>query len=271
MINDLKLKVKSDIDNIFKCFVSQFNPDFDIENSYPFMSQKQIAKRMISANSGDTISDKDLNLIVYGIDIEAIQGPDYIPYVTDNENLYPYLNDIDPNSPYPPLSSSNVIFIEINSLKYEIKNAWFKIKEKTTQIKKSIKSTSVVISNCISAIFIDLAHTTAIAPTPDIPGAILHLMQAINALNALISELMDILIYLPSLEKVYLVVPEKNQNNIDILSSLLIAIDILLNIILESCRSIKELKSTIKNTIFSVIPGPLSSALSSAGISIDDF
>lgn len=168
-----------------------------------FMSDRQIAKKMISVKN-PTMSDDDLNLIVFGQDVRKLQGPSYEAYKTDNEVKYPEILSKDPNSPFKPIPDNDPIFDEINKNKKEVRSNGFLIGEKLKDITSELVKIATLIINSIPAMVQLVAP-----PSFNVSGAISILILAMGGTKNLQIRLKEVLTLLVVFKVIkYLIKPD---------------------------------------------------------------
>lgn len=177
---------------------------FDMKSH--FMSDRQIAKKMISAKN-PKMSDEDLNLIVFGQDVKKLQGPSYEAYKTDNEVKYPEILSKDPNSPFKPIPDDDPIFDEVDKNKREIRSHGFLLGEKLKDITSELVKITTLIINSIPAMVQLVAP-----PSFNVSGAISILMLTMGGTKNLQIRLKEVLTLLIVFKKVkYLIKPESAE------------------------------------------------------------
>lgn len=168
-----------------------------------FMSDRQIAKKMISTKN-PSMSDDDLNLIVFGQDVRKLQGPSYEAYKTDNEVKYPEILSKDPNSPFKPIPDNDPIFDEINKNKKEVRSNGFLLGEKLKDITTELVKITTLIINSIPAMVQLVAP-----PSFNVSGAISILILAMGGTKNLqirIKEVLTLLVVFKVIK--YLIKPD---------------------------------------------------------------
>lgn len=168
-----------------------------------FMSDRQIAKKMISTKN-PSMSDDDLNLIVFGQDVRKLQGPSYEAYKTDNEVKYPEILSKDPNSPFKPIPDNDPIFDEINKNKKEVRSNGFLLGEKLKDITTELVKITTLIINSIPAMVQLIAP-----PSFNVSGAISILILAMGGTKNLqirIKEVLTLLVVFKVIK--YLIKPD---------------------------------------------------------------
>jgi hypothetical protein len=168
-----------------------------------FMSDRQIAKKMISVKN-PTMSDDDLNLIVFGQDVRKLQGTSYEAYKTDNEIKYPEILSKDTNSPFKPIPDNDPIFDEIDKNKKEVRSNGFLIGEKLKDITAELVKITTLIINSIPAMVQLVAP-----PSFNVSGAISILILAMGGTKNLqirIKEVLTLLVVFKVIK--YLIKPD---------------------------------------------------------------
>jgi hypothetical protein len=175
---------------------------FDIKSH--FMSDRQIAKKMMSIKM-PTMSDDDLNLLVFGQDLKKIVGPSYEPYVSDNEVKLPSLVSTDIKSAFKAISSKDPLFDEVDKMKTEMRNSGFLLDNKLKDIKGELIKITTLIINSIPAMIQLVAP-----PSFNVSGAISILMLSLGSLTNLQIRIKEVVPLLAIFKKIEYVVKPDN-------------------------------------------------------------
>lgn len=175
---------------------------FDIKSH--FMSDRQIAKKMMSIKM-PTMSDDDLNLLVFGQDLKKIVGPSYEPYVSDNEIKLPSLVSTDIKSAFKAISIKDPLFDEVDKVKTEIRNSGFLLDNKLKDITGELVKITTLIINSVPAMVQLVAP-----PSFNVSGAISILMLALGSLTNLQIRIKEIVPLLSIFKKIEYVVKPDN-------------------------------------------------------------
>lgn len=196
----------SNIENLEKSVVS----GLDVEQYY--MNDTQCAK-MILQNRHPELTDSDLNLVVFGADIESEMGAAYVPFVSEKNYVVPpekeeeeeptdgnvkkkkksklYKKEKvvqkDKESPFKPLDTNSLIYDEVKQIKDAFKKNIFLLKEKSVDLGIEAGTTTTLVATSIPGMIAMMAP-----PTFNIPGAISLLMLALNNLKGLQSKVKEI-------------------------------------------------------------------------------
>jgi hypothetical protein len=175
---------------------------FDIKSH--FMSDRQIAKKMMSIKM-PTMSDDDLNLLIFGQDLKKIVGPSYEPYVSDNEIKLPSLVSTDIKSAFKAISSKDPLFDEVDTMKTEMRNSGFLLDNKLKDIKGELIKITTLIINSIPAMIQLVAP-----PSFNVSGAISILMLSLGSLTNLQIRIKEVVPLLAIFKKIEYVVKPDN-------------------------------------------------------------
>lgn len=179
---------------------------FDMKSH--FMSDRQIAKKMLSIKM-PTMSDDDLNLMVFGQDLKKVIGSSYEAYVTDNEIKIPELISKDLNSPFKAISIKDPMFDEIDKMKSEIRNSGFLLGNKLKDMKGELIKITTLIINSIPAMIQLVAP-----PSFNVSGAISILMLALGSVTNLQVRIKEVLPLLVPFSKIQYVIKPDNVETV---------------------------------------------------------
>jgi hypothetical protein len=172
------------------------------------LSNRQMAKKIISFKSPN-MSDSDLNLIVYGKDLQEELGPDYKPFVSDNENINPDIISTDPKSYFKPLAEDSPIFDEVKKIKTEVKDGIFILEQKSIDLGKESVKLGVLIGSTVPAAAILVAPVSF-----NIPGALTLVLGLINSINSINYKLLEFTPALRVIDKLKYVLPDDKVETI---------------------------------------------------------
>lgn len=219
--------MSANIENLEKSVVT----GLDVEQYY--MNDTQCAK-MILQNRHPELTDSDLNLVVFGTDIESEMGAAYVPFVSEKNYIVPpaaeeeeeptdgnvkkkkksklYKKDKvvqkDKESPFKPLDPNSLIYDEVKQIKDTFKKNIFLLKEKSVDLGIEAGTTTTLVATSIPGMVAMMAP-----PTFNIPGAISLLMLALNNLKGLQSKVKEIAPLLFILQRSNMIImPDKLKN-----------------------------------------------------------
>jgi hypothetical protein len=221
---------------------------FDMKSH--FMSDRQIAKKMLSIKM-PTMSDDDLNLMVFGQDLKKVIGSSYEAYVTDNEIKIPELISKDLNSPFKAISIKDPMFDEIEKIKSEIRNSGFLLGNKLKDIKGELIKITTLIINSIPAMIQLVAP-----PSFNVSGAISILMLALGSVTNLQVRIKEVLPLLVPLSKIqYVIKPDNVETVFGFLNTTTTAINEIsknisaLSVISEAKQKLLDEKQKLMDTV----------------------
>jgi len=208
-------EMTANIENLEKSVVT----GLDVEQYY--MNDTQCAK-MILKNRHPELTDSDLNLVVFGADIESEMGASYVPFVSEKNYVVPAAKDEkksklykkdkvvqkDKESPFKPLDPNSLIYDEVKQVKDAFKKNIFLLKEKSVDLGIEAGTTTTLVATSIPGMVVMMAP-----PTFNIPGAISLLMLALNNLKGLQSKVKEIAPLLFILQRSNMIImPDKLKN-----------------------------------------------------------
>jgi hypothetical protein len=208
-------EMTANIENLEKSVVT----GLDVEQYY--MNDTQCAK-MILKNRHPELTDSDLNLVVFGADIESEMGAAYVPFVSEKNYVVPAAKDEkksklykkdkvvqkDKESPFKPLDPNSLIYDEVKQVKDAFKKNIFLLKEKSVDLGIEAGTTTTLVATSIPGMVVMMAP-----PTFNIPGAISLLMLALNNLKGLQSKVKEIAPLLFILQRSNMIImPDKLKN-----------------------------------------------------------
>jgi hypothetical protein len=208
-------EMTANIENLEKSVVT----GLDVEQYY--MNDTQCAK-MILKNRHPELTDSDLNLVVFGADIESEMGASYVPFVSEKNYVVPAAKDEkksklykkdkvvqkDKESPFKPLDPNSLIYDEVKQVKDAFKKNIFLLKEKSVDLGIESGTTATLVVTSIPGMVAMMAP-----PTFNIPGAISLLMLALNNLKGLQSKVKEIAPLLFILQRSNMIImPDKLKN-----------------------------------------------------------
>lgn len=208
-------EMTANIENLEKSVVT----GLDVEQYY--MNDTQCAK-MILKNRHPELTDSDLNLVVFGADIESEMGAAYVPFVSEKNYVVPAAKDEkksklykkdkvvqkDKESPFKPLDPNSLIYDEVKQVKDAFKKNIFLLKEKSVDLGIEAGTTTTLVATSIPGMIVMMAP-----PTFNIPGAISLLMLALNNLKGLQSKVKEIAPLLFILQRSNMIImPDKLKN-----------------------------------------------------------
>jgi len=208
-------EMTANIENLEKSIVT----GLDVEQYY--MNDTQCAK-MILKNRHPELTDSDLNLVVFGADIESEMGASYVPFVSEKNYVVPAAKDEkksklykkdkvvqkDKESPFKPLDPNSLIYDEVKQVKDAFKKNIFLLKEKSVDLGIEAGTTATLVVTSIPGMVVMMAP-----PTFNIPGAISLLMLALNNLKGLQSKVKEIAPLLFILQRSNMIImPDKLKN-----------------------------------------------------------
>lgn len=208
-------EMTANIENLEKSIVT----GLDVEQYY--MNDTQCAK-MILKNRHPELTDSDLNLVVFGADIESEMGASYVPFVSEKNYVVPAAKDEkksklykkdkvvqkDKESPFKPLDPNSLIYDEVKQVKDAFKKNIFLLKEKSVDLGIEAGTTTTLVATSIPGMVVMMAP-----PTFNIPGAISLLMLALNNLKGLQSKVKEIAPLLFILQRSNMIImPDKLKN-----------------------------------------------------------
>ena len=208
-------EMTANIENLEKSIVT----GLDVEQYY--MNDAQCAK-MILKNRHPELTDSDLNLVVFGADIESEMGASYVPFVSEKNYVVPAAKDEkksklykkdkvvqkDKESPFKPLDPNSLIYDEVKQVKDAFKKNIFLLKEKSVDLGIEAGTTATLVVTSIPGMVVMMAP-----PTFNIPGAISLLMLALNNLKGLQSKVKEIAPLLFILQRSNMIImPDKLKN-----------------------------------------------------------
>jgi hypothetical protein len=208
-------EMTANIENLEKSVVT----GLDVEQYY--MNDTQCAK-MILKNRHPELTDSDLNLVVFGADIESEMGASYVPFVSEKNYVVPAAKDEkksklykkdkvvqkDKESPFKPLDPNSLIYDEVKQVKDAFKKNIFLLKEKSVDLGIEAGTTATLVVTSIPGMVAMMAP-----PTFNIPGAISLLMLALNNLKGLQSKVKEIAPLLFILQRSNMIImPDKLKN-----------------------------------------------------------
>lgn len=160
-----------------------------------FMSKRQIAKKLLSTKS-PSLTDKDLNLIVYGKDIQSMTSG-YQPYSSESDNMVSY------DGPYKAIPDDDPIFDEVENMMSQMITSIFTIDDKGTALTSDTTQLTALISSSVPAM-VALAISL---PIPNIPGALSLLLIVLEGFSTLKTKMKDILPHLDIFKKIKILIP----------------------------------------------------------------
>lgn len=172
------------------------------------MSDRQIVKKIMSKKSPN-LSDKELNLLIYGKDLEKEIGPTYKPFESDNENRNPEIISTDKESKFKPLSKDSPIFDEVKKVKTEVKDGIFLLQEKSIDLGKEVAKFGILIGSTIPAAAIMVAPVSF-----NIPGALTLTVNLLNGISSLNTKLKEFTPLLRVVSKLGFVLPENKVDSV---------------------------------------------------------
>jgi len=221
---------------------------FDIKSH--FMSDRQIAKKMMSIKM-PTMSDDDLNLLVFGQDLKKIVGPSYEPYVSDNEIRLPSLVSTDIKSAFKAISLKDPLFDEVDKMKTEMRNSGFLLDNKLKDIKGELVKITTLIINSIPAMIQLVAP-----PSFNVSGAISILMLALGSLTNLQIRIKEVVPLLAIFKKIeYVIKPDNFLTVSNLINTTVKAIGTLsksvnaLSVISEAKQKLLDEKQKLMDTV----------------------
>jgi hypothetical protein len=230
----------ANIENLEKSVVS----GLDVEQYY--MSDTQCAKMVLQTRHPE-LTDSDLNLVVFGTDIESEMGAAYVPFVSEKNYVIPpdkeeeeepstdntrkkkksklYKKEKvvqkDKDSPFKPLDSNSLIYDEVKKIKDEFKKSIFLLKEKSVDLGIEAGTTTTLVATSIPGMIAMMAP-----PTFNIPGAISLLMLALNNLKGLQSKVKEIAPLLFILQRSNMIImPDKLKSVVAIINGIVTALN----------------------------------------------
>lgn len=168
------------------------------------MPDKMVVKKMLSLKS-PSMSDLDLNLIVYGKDLKKEIGPSYKPFFTENllDKLNPDLLKPNPKSPFKPIPEDFPIFDEVKKIKTEVKDGVFLLQEKQKALVTEITKLGVLTGSTIPAAILLVAPLNF-----NVPGAITLTVNLLNQINAVKEKYKEFTPALRVVDKLKFVIPD---------------------------------------------------------------
>ena len=195
-----------------------------------FMPKRQIAKKLLSTKS-PSLSDKDLNYIVYGKDIESsVSG--YKPYSSESDSMVSY------NGPYKAIPDDDPIFDEVDTIKSQTITSVFMINEKGTALTSDSTQLAILIGSSVPAM-VDLAISL---PVPNISAALSLLLVVLENFSTLKSKMKDILPHLDVFKKIKILIsPDKYAEVVGIICPILALFKAVVTVILGLEKTISTL------------------------------
>lgn len=168
------------------------------------MPDKMVVKKMLSLKS-PSMSDLDLNLMVYGKDLKKEIGPSYKPFFTENllDKLNPDLLKPNPKSPFKPIPEDFPIFDEVKKIKTEVKDGVFLLQEKQKALVTEITKLGVLTGSTIPAAILLVAPLNF-----NVPGAITLTVNLLNQINAVKEKYKEFTPALRVVDKLKFVIPD---------------------------------------------------------------
>jgi hypothetical protein len=178
------------------------------------MSNRQIVKKILSKKSPN-LTDRELNLIVYGADLAKEMGADYKPFKSEKKvekdeekeekeeeeggevvtGKKPLFKKIDKNNP---------VFDEVKKLKTEVKDEMHLLTEKSVDLGKELVKFALLVGSTIPAAALLVAPISF-----NIPGAVVLTVSLLNGVTSLDTKLKEFVPILRVISKLSLVLPEE--------------------------------------------------------------
>jgi len=134
------------------------------------LSHRQVAKKILSYNTNPQLTDRELNLMLWGQDLEADNiyiftdgeyvkqpNPGYTAYLTETEDMVYYGGD------YEPMDIRQMIKDTINDLKKEIRR---EIRQIESGVKQMIDKVPKAVTQAINGMTAVVTPQIAIPPAP---------------------------------------------------------------------------------------------------------
>ena len=174
------------------------------------MSDRQVVKKILSKKSPN-LTDRELNLIVYGADLAKEMGADYKPFSSEKKvekdeekeeeegevvtGKKPLFKKIDKDSP---------VFDEVKKIKTEVKDGIYLLQEKSIDLGKELVKFALLVGSTIPA--------AALLSAPisfNIPGAVVLTVNLLNGVTSLDTKLKEFVPILRVISKLSIVLPDE--------------------------------------------------------------
>ena len=170
------------------------------------MSDRQVVKKIISKKSPN-LTDRELNLIVYGADLAKEMGASYKPFSSEKKiekkeeeeevvtGKKPLFKKIDKDSP---------VFDEVKKLKTEVKDGIHLLQEKSIDLGKELAKFALLVGSTIPAAALLTAPVSF-----NIPGAVVLTVNLLNGVTSLDTKLKEFVPILRVISKLSIVLPDE--------------------------------------------------------------
>ena len=170
------------------------------------MSDRQVVKKILSKKSPN-LTDRELNLIVYGADLAKEMGASYKPFSSEKKiekkeeeeevvtGKKPLFKKIDKDSP---------VFDEVKKIKTEVKDGIYLLQEKSIDLGKELVKFALLVGSTIPA--------AALLSAPisfNIPGAVVLTVNLLNGVTSLDTKLKEFVPILRVISKLSIVLPDE--------------------------------------------------------------
>jgi hypothetical protein len=174
------------------------------------MSNRQIVKKILSKKSPN-LTDRELNLIVYGADLAKEMGADYKPFKSekkvekDEEEEEEEGEVVTGKKPlFKKIDKNNPVFDEVKKLKTEVKDEMHLLTEKSIDLGKELVKFALLVGSTIPAAALLVAPISF-----NIPGAVVLTVSLLNGVTSLDTKLKEFVPILRVISKLSLVLPEE--------------------------------------------------------------
>ena len=170
------------------------------------MSDRQVVKKILSKKSPN-LTDRELNLIVYGADLAKEMGASYKPFSSEKKiekkeeeeevvtGKKPLFKKIDKNSP---------VFDEVKKIKTEVKDGIHLLQEKSIDLGKELAKFALLVGSTIPAAALLTAPVSF-----NIPGAVVLTVNLLNGVTSLDTKLKEFVPILRVISKLSIVLPDE--------------------------------------------------------------
>lgn len=163
------------------------------------LTKRQIAKKILSYNVNPKLTDRELNLMLWGQDLQVVQGASYKPYYSETEDWVSYDGD------YEPMDIRQMIKDQIDGIIIDVRRDLRNLESGILQL---IKKVPVAVTQAITSITTVVAPQAQVPPVPMIvsnptgaAGVALTLHNISTVLNTIIKDTLLALRCLTSLNE----------------------------------------------------------------------
>lgn len=163
------------------------------------LTKRQIAKKILSYNVNPKLTDRELNLMLWGQDLQVVQGASYRPYSSETEDWVSYDGD------YEPMDIRQMIKDQIDGIIIDVRRDLRNLESGILQL---IKKVPVAVTQAVTSITTVVAPQAQVPPVPMIvsnptgaAGVALSLHNVSTVLNTIIKDTLLALRCLTSLNE----------------------------------------------------------------------